>query len=327
MNISPLISIIIPVYNVEKYIEKCIHSIINQTYNNFEAIIVNDGTPDNSIKLAKNIVKNDSRFIFLDKENGGLSSARNFGLHFSKGEFITFIDSDDYFESSFLEKMIGYINDDIDIISCNINNVTESGNIISKFTSPLQGLYSSTNIFNSAIESIKISCVAWGKLYRKTLFTTNNISYKEGILYEDFPTTYKLYYYSNNVYFIKDILINYVQRPLSITKNFDSKVITDSLWAINDLKNFLLSKNIFDLYKRQYNNAYLIHYVYRITKQYLSHSLRVEELESFLNNCDKKYFSYSSIIKLLTTSKKIAIFLLITKLNPNILTLILKIKK
>ena len=87
---TPLVSIIIPVYKVEKYIEKCMQSLLDQTYDNFEALVVDDGSPDSSITLAKELVGNDSRFIFFEKENGGQGSARNLGLDHAKGEYIAF---------------------------------------------------------------------------------------------------------------------------------------------------------------------------------------------------------------------------------------------
>ena len=92
----PLISIVIPVYNVEAYIEHCIHNILSQTYRNLEVIIVNDGSPDDSIKIAKELTKDDSRFIYIDKENGGQSDARNVGLDCASGEYIFFCDPDDF---------------------------------------------------------------------------------------------------------------------------------------------------------------------------------------------------------------------------------------
>ncbi|HGN9274017.1 TPA: glycosyltransferase family 2 protein [Providencia stuartii] len=316
-----------PVYNVEKYIEKCIYSVKSQTFSDFEAIIINDGSPDNSIQLAKEIIKNDPRFIFLNKENGGLSSARNLGLHASRGEFVTFLDSDDYLEPSFLSEMIKYIDDNIDIISCNNNNVTDSGDVISKFTSSFLGEHTSNEIFKYFIESIKVSCVAWGKLYRRDLFFKNNILYPEGLLYEDYPITYKLYFFANSVYFTDLALVNYVQRPLSITKSFNSKVIEDSFWAIEDLHLFLKSKNILDKYYKQYNNAYLVHYVYRVLKQYVLSKPDYKQLVSFLDGCDKSLYSYRATLGLFSSSKKISVLLTLFKISLPLLRAILRIRK
>ena len=107
---EPLISIIVPVYNVEKYLKKCLDSILSQTYKNFEVIIVNDGSPDNSQKIIDEYKKKDKRIIVLEKENGGLSSARNYGIEHANGKYISFVDADDYIEKDYVEKLYDCIN-------------------------------------------------------------------------------------------------------------------------------------------------------------------------------------------------------------------------
>lgn len=102
-----LVSIIIPIYNVEKYIEKCLLSVQHQTYKNIEVLMVNDGTKDRSGELAKPFSNNDARFCYLEKENGGLSSARNLGLKNATGEYVYFLDSDDWLKEDYIEKMVG----------------------------------------------------------------------------------------------------------------------------------------------------------------------------------------------------------------------------
>ena len=115
MRAYPKISVIVPIYNVEKYLEKCLGSIINQTYKNLEIICVNDGSTDNSLEILKKYSNQDSRIIIIDKKNGGLSSARNEGLKIATGEFIGFVDSDDYIESNTYEECILKFKEDITI--------------------------------------------------------------------------------------------------------------------------------------------------------------------------------------------------------------------
>ena len=98
-----LISIIVPIYNVEKYLRQCLDSILNQTYQNFECLLINDGSPDNSADICREYVEKDSRFKYFEKENGGLSDARNYGIRQSKGSYITFVDSDDWLEENAVE--------------------------------------------------------------------------------------------------------------------------------------------------------------------------------------------------------------------------------
>ena len=133
------ISIIIPVYKVEPYIEKCMQSLLDQTYTNFEALIVDDGSPDQSINLAKNIVGNDKRFIFLQKKNGGVPSARNYGLDQATGNYIAFLDSDDYFSPNFLKHMLNAILDSkADISICDINIVNNNGKALGHINQNLE---------------------------------------------------------------------------------------------------------------------------------------------------------------------------------------------
>ena len=102
-----LISIIVPIYNVEKYLRQCLDSIQNQTYQNFECLLINDGSPDNSADICREYVEKDSRFRYFEKENGGLSDARNHGIRQSKGSYLTFVDSDDWLENDALQLLYG----------------------------------------------------------------------------------------------------------------------------------------------------------------------------------------------------------------------------
>ena len=106
---NELISIVVPIYNVEKYLRQCLDSILDQTYEHFECLLINDGSPDNSADICKEYVDKDARFHYFEKENGGLASARNFGIKYSKGKYITFIDSDDWVESDYLEVLYSKI--------------------------------------------------------------------------------------------------------------------------------------------------------------------------------------------------------------------------
>src|SRR5690554_7662212 len=128
MSNKPIISIIVPVYRVEKYIAKCLLSIQQQTFKDFECIVVDDGSPDDSAEIGKKAVEGDERFIFVSKPNGGLASARNFGLDHAKGEYIAFVDSDDWVEPDFLELPYDAIlREDADVCMLGINYVDEEG--------------------------------------------------------------------------------------------------------------------------------------------------------------------------------------------------------
>lgn len=122
---EPLISVIVPVYNVEKYLDKCVDSIVNQTYKNLEIILVDDGSPDNCPKMCDNWAKKDKRIKVIHKENGGVSSARNVGIDNAKGEYIGFVDSDDWTEKKYIQKLYEVlIQENADIALCGYNRVT-----------------------------------------------------------------------------------------------------------------------------------------------------------------------------------------------------------
>lgn len=203
-----LISIIVPCYNVEKYIERCITSIKEQTINNFEVLLIDDGSTDDTKKVIYKLIENDSRFKYYYKENGGLSDARNFGLKKIKGKYVCFVDSDDYVEKEYLEKLYNEIIDnDVQISICDIKRVYDT-----EFT-----------IDN--IDEFKVkTCMkpaAWNKMFLKDLF--NDIEFPTSKWYEDLGTTPKItmqYKY----HIIKEPLYNYVQNSSSIMHTYDDRI-------------------------------------------------------------------------------------------------------
>ena len=129
--LNPLISVVVPIYNVDKYLDRCVESIIKQTYTNLEIILVDDGSSDNSPQICDNWNVKDKRIKVIHKENGGLSDARNVGLSFATGEIISFIDSDDWIEHEMFEKMLNRKKkDNSDIVSCGVKWVKEDGSLI-----------------------------------------------------------------------------------------------------------------------------------------------------------------------------------------------------
>lgn len=181
---TPLISIIVPVYNVEKYIAQCLDSLINQSYSNIEIICVNDGSPDNSAEIIKEYVSKDSRVNLFSKENGGLSSARNFGLSKAKGEFIMFVDSDDWIDTNMISKMFEY-KKEIDLYCCSYDRIFE--NTSKPRDLKLDGLYPADKIQKrivgltgdelsdpSQADSLVTACA---KIYRRSIIDENNIEF------------------------------------------------------------------------------------------------------------------------------------------------------
>ena len=189
---NPLITVIVPCYNVEKYLPKCVDSIINQTYQNLEIILVDDGSPDNCGKVCDDYALKDARIKVIHKPNGGLSDARNVAIDIAKGEWITFVDSDDYVSLNYIETLYSLATSN----NCQCSVVQP----LSFYDGKIPKVISSNDKIeimdnNEAISSLfyqtKLDTSAWNKLYHRSLFSTG-IRYPKGFLFEDNPTTFRL---------------------------------------------------------------------------------------------------------------------------------------
>ena len=173
---KPCISVIVPVYNCEKYIYDCIVSVLNQSYKNFELIIVNDGSTDNSIKKIINLISGHKNISILNKENGGVSSARNLGLKSAKGDWIAFIDSDDKIETDYLKNLItgSYIDDEIDMVISGFKTFGYSDSLSNKFEDKIYNNETLGALFSKRLKSICLG-TPWGKLYKRNIIDDNKI--------------------------------------------------------------------------------------------------------------------------------------------------------
>ncbi len=215
-----MVSVVVPIYNIENYIDKCIASIINQTYFNIEIILVNDCSSDSSKAVCEEWKKQDERIILINKErNEGLSCARNTGLLAAKGKYITFIDGDDYVSNNFIETLYEAAKaDNAEIASCSFFYV-ENGFEVErkKAKASKKMIYSSTDAFREYMKCPSlVDVVAWNKLYLRSLFLEHNVMYPPGRIHEDLFTTYKLIYYARKIVYIDLPLYYYVQRKNSI---------------------------------------------------------------------------------------------------------------
>ena len=227
---KPLISVIVPVYNAENYLHRCMESLLNQTYKNTEILLVNDGSKDNSLVLCKEYEQKYSNVRALDKENGGAASARNKGIDEAMGEYLSFIDADDYVHEYFLEKLYMLCQKyDSDIAMCDF--VWTDGDVCdfqaslsvenTKNNTPLEMMYRCCND-----DKIR-ETVIWNKLYKKALF--DDMRYPERMTYEDLAMTHKILYKANSVAECKDKMYAYYMSSNSVTRtryntlNFDSE--------------------------------------------------------------------------------------------------------
>ncbi|WP_049946057.1 glycosyltransferase [Butyrivibrio sp. WCD2001] len=209
---NEIISVIVPVYNVEEYIDRCVESITNQTYSRLEIILVDDGSTDSSGQICGRYAQMDDRIQVIHQQNQGLSAARNTGLECMSGDVVFFCDSDDYLQSNTLEKMLDKMNrDHADIVACGIKMFGEKEDL---FTSAACGLWSGHEAVIQMMRTNNICTVAWNKLYKKYLF--ESVRFPVGALHEDEATTYKLVYNAKIVSFTPVPYYNYLQRSSGI---------------------------------------------------------------------------------------------------------------
>jgi len=223
------ITVIVPVYNVEHYLDKCLDSVIKQTYKNIEIIVVNDGSTDNSGKICQEYAKKDNRIVYIEKENGGLSDARNAGLDRLTGSYVTFVDSDDWIESDYVETLYKKITEyQADIAVGNYYSFNESEGMFYFHISGdsyYEKVYDNVSIFENLYESQEMKSFALisacGKLYKASLF--DYIRFDKGKLGEDGYMNQKLYLLVQKVVYINQGLYAYRQRSGSITKTWTEK--------------------------------------------------------------------------------------------------------
>lgn len=244
----PKVSVIVPIYNVEKYLEKCINSLLSQTLEDIQIILVNDGSKDNSGNIAKEYEKNNNdRVIYVEKENGGLSDARNYGLKYATGDFIAFLDSDDYIEKNAYEEMYNKaIEENADYVECDF--IWEFPN---KIRVDKQYPYKNKKEMLSFVR-----VVAWNKLIKRQLITDNNLEFPKGLRYEDVEFTYKLIPFVNKFAYVDKPFIHYVQREGSIA-NVQNERTAEIFTVLDNVIEFYKKNNIYEEYRDEleYNYA------------------------------------------------------------------------
>lgn len=244
----PKVSVIVPIYNVEKYLEKCINSLLSQTLEDIQIILVNDGSKDNSGNIAKEYEKNNkNRIIYVEKENGGLSDARNYGLKYATGDFIAFLDSDDYIEKNAYEEMYNKaIEENADYVECDF--IWEFPN---KIRVDKQYPYKNKKEMLSFVR-----VVAWNKLIKRQLIIDNNLEFPKGLRYEDIEFTYKLIPFVNKFAYVDKPFIHYVQREGSIA-NVQNERTAEIFTVLDNVIEFYKKNNIYEKYRDEleYNYA------------------------------------------------------------------------
>ncbi|UNC93475.1 glycosyltransferase family 2 protein [Candidatus Contubernalis alkaliaceticus] len=249
-----LITIIVPIYKCEKYIRKCIDSIVNQTYKNLEIILVNDGSPDKCGEICDHYSKIDKRFKVIHKENGGISDARNTGLNAARGKYISFADCDDYLHPKMLEvlwQLITTHNADISICDYLKTYPNDSVEVVEQ--EKAIKVYSNIEALHILFTELPLHedlawNVPWNKLYLSKLF--NEFRFPKGRVYEDVATIYKLLHKSRKIVKTNKPLYYYLQRDDSVTKSQQHRIFSlDILDACSESADYFLQHGLIDLYE------------------------------------------------------------------------------
>lgn len=241
---DPIISIIVPIYNVGKYLPKCIESILNQTFKNFELILVNDGSTDNSGVVCDDYEKKDTRIKIIHKSNGGVSSARNAGLYVAKGEYIGFVDPDDYIDKNMYEKLYRLcIDNNSDIAICRFNREI-NGKIQNKESTEeiieLNNMEAMNELFKGNLYRFSLC----NKLFSKKCF--NDVLFPEERIHEDLSTTYKLFANSKKAVYINYCGYIYVRRENSILTSTYNEKRLQAFIAWDEIIEFI-DKNYYEI--------------------------------------------------------------------------------
>lgn len=320
------LSIIVPVYGVEKYIDKCLNSLVKQSLKEIEIIVVNDGTKDNSQKIIDKYVKKyPDKIKSYIKENGGQGSARNYGLKKATGEYIGYVDSDDFVEKDMYKKLYNKAKENnYDIVVCGNYNVSED--------------YQNKNIdafinnYNTDLENIFFGKMAvWNKIYKRDILIKNKLEFKEKVWYEDLAFTLKAIMNSNTFAFIDEPLYDYLIREGSTMNNSNVQRNLEILDAFDDILSYIKhnkKEEYFDKVEFLAIDHIYISAIVRILKANADNKIKKETVNELICYMNKNFPNYKNnkYINTLSRNRKI-IYKLINLKMYNLVNLIFKIKK
>ena len=248
------ISVIVPVYNVEEYLRKCLDSLVNQTLKDIEIIVVNDGSPDNSNDIILEYANQYPNVKAFKKDNSGLSDTRNYGIKHAKGEYITFVDSDDWVKLDMYEKLYNKAKEkDYDIVTSDINYVYPDHNEII-YTDPKKDTTDIRRVFINLYPTV---CT---KIFKRELFIKNKLEFKSGVWYEDVEMMYRLLPLINSIGVVHEDFYQYLQREKSITSTISPKIY-DYINNFNGLIDYYKENNYYEKYYKELEYAY-VRYAY-----------------------------------------------------------------
>ena len=233
---KPLLTVVIPVYNVEKYLKRCVESVLVQEWSNYDILLIDDGSSDSSPQICDDYVKAYDFISVIHKENGGLSEARNTGISLAKGEYVYFPDSDDWLEPQTFKELAEVLeSQEFEIVSFNREFVKGGEDAI--VSDPLvTQVFNGKDAFVQMLKHSFITGFANDKIYKKSLFIDNNISFPKGKYYEDLGTNYKLFLSAENVFATNQKYYHYlIDNPDSITQSWNEQKFSDMFGFYKDI--------------------------------------------------------------------------------------------
>lgn len=293
---NELVSVILPIYNVELYLKECIESVIDQSYKNLEIILVDDGSTDQSPYICDEYVKIDSRIKVIHKENGGLSDARNVGIQASSGSYIALVDSDDLIAQSFIEELYRCCrNSNAMIAACAYCKFSSKDEISASNAQAITQVVSGRELIKQIYlgQAGKFGFVAWNKLYSRKLF--DNVQYPFGRIYEDTFTTYKLFLYSNQIALLNKPLYFYRIRPESImSARVSLKKVKDGVDADASVVKYFYEKQDYEIlpYVSSYFCKQAVLTYYKMLSK-VNHDEKAEA-KKYLKNVYRQTWNYCS---------------------------------
>lgn len=323
MEAKKIISVIVPVYNVENYLIKCLESLLNQTFEDYEVILVNDGSTDRSGQIAEEYAKaNQEKFIYISQKNKGLSEARNKGMAYARGKYICFVDSDDYVEPNYLKELYACAQiDDADLVFCAFQSVDEHGNILKKV---FENGYETQKTYrvSERKDLLLTQNAAWNKLYKRSIIKENNLTFTSGAWYEDLRFVKKYMFFASKFVYCDKILLNYLIRQGSIMNSMGSKRNIEIVDAIDEVIAFYKKHDAYEKYREEIEFLAIDHMYISTLVRLIRAKDRVQEQKirkEFLQRFPK-YRRNSYIIKL-ERNRKIIFKLLNWKMNGIIRTI------
>ena len=323
------LSIIVPVYGVEKYIDKCLNSLVKQSLKEIEVIVVNDGTKDNSQKIVDKYVKKyPDKIKSYIKENGGQGSARNYGLKKASGEYIGYVDSDDFVEKDMYKKLYNKAKENnYDIVVCGNYNVSEDYQ-----NKNIDAFINNYNTDYTDLENIFFGKMAvWNKIYKRDILIKNKLEFKEKVWYEDLAFTLKAIMNSNTFAFIDEPLYDYLIREGSTMNNSNVQRNLEILDAFNDILSYIQHNKKEEYFSKieflAIDHIY-ISAIVRVLKAEADDKVKRETINKLIDYMNKKFPNYKNnkYINTLSKNRKI-IYKLINMKMYGLINLIFKVKK